>query len=238
MKISANFHVEYKIKPRSCKKNLHKWNCLAVAHLHTHTHLQTHTYKHTRNQHIRFQSINMAYTQREQDAAAGDDKQTSKQTEERNRTDAGTIHKCEQRTWAEKGGGVAVFLAAAAAHLDRIFLKMDQYFAAAKTLTCQQLAARCVLARTIVCGIVTVLGCPPCHLIPALPHCPCQHLGMLFFSSLSSQRVKSELDFSSNMLTLLQSTAATLKWQLATSVGPCPSPLPYCSCCPFGKLTC
>lgn len=170
MKISANFHVEYKIKPRSCKKNLHKWNCLAVAHLHTHTHLQTHTYKHTRNQHIRFQSINTAYTQREQDAAAGDDKQTNKQTEERNRTDAGTIHKCEQRTWAEKGGGVAVFLAAAA-HLDNVFLKTDQYFAAAKTLTCQQLAARCVLARTIVCGIVTVLGCPPPR--PATLSLPC-----------------------------------------------------------------
>lgn len=202
-----------------------------------HTHTYKHTHLHTRNQHIRFQSINMAYTQREQDAAAGDDKQTNKQTEERNRTDAGTIHKCEQRTWAEKGGGVAVFLAAA--HLDNIFLKMDQYFAAAKTLTCQQLAARCVLARTIVCGIVTVLGWPPpppCNLIPALPHCPCQHLGMLFFSSLSSQRVKSELDFSSNMLTLLQSTAATLKWQLATSVGPSPSRLPRCPTAPPALL--
>lgn len=62
-----------KSEPRSCK-NLHKWNCLAITHTHT--------------QHIRFQSINIAYTQRatwhKKDAAAGD-KQTNKRRRKPNR---------------------------------------------------------------------------------------------------------------------------------------------------------
>lgn len=66
----------------------------------------THTLTHTRTQHIRFQSINIAYTQRapwhKKDAAAGD-KQTNKQTKP-NQSDVGTIHKFEQGTNAGAGG--------------------------------------------------------------------------------------------------------------------------------------
>lgn len=69
----------------------------------------THTLTHTRTQHIRFQSINIAYTQRapwhKKDAAAGD-KQTNKQTKP-NQSDVGTIHKFEQGTNAEAGGAGA-----------------------------------------------------------------------------------------------------------------------------------
>lgn len=63
----------------------------------------------TRTQHIRFQSINIAYTQRapwhKKDAAAGD-KQTNKQTKP-NQSDVGTIHKFEQGTNAGAGGAGA-----------------------------------------------------------------------------------------------------------------------------------
>lgn len=69
----------------------------------------THTLTHTRTQHIRFQSINIAYTQRapwhKKDAATGD-KQTNKQTKP-NQSDVGTIHKFEQGTNAEAGGAGA-----------------------------------------------------------------------------------------------------------------------------------
>lgn len=74
--------------------------------------------------------------------------------------------------------------------VERFKKKMDQYFAAAraKTLTCQPGSSSvCVLARTIVCGIVTFLVPPPLSLFP-LPHL-CQHLGVLFFVSLSSRSV-------------------------------------------------
>lgn len=61
---------------------MHKWNCLAITHKHTHSHSHAHWHTHTRTQYIRFQSINIAYTQRapwhKKDAAAGD-KQTNKQ---------------------------------------------------------------------------------------------------------------------------------------------------------------
>lgn len=135
----------------------------------------THTLTHTRTQHIRFQSINIAYTQRapwhKKDAAAGD-KQTNKQTKP-NQSDVGTIHKFEQGTNAGAGGAGAEGEGEdwhTPGQVERFKKKMDQYFAAAraKTLTCQ-----CVLARTIVCGIVTFLVPPPLSLFP-LPHL-CQH---------------------------------------------------------------
>lgn len=136
----------------------------------------THTLTHT--QHIRFQSINIAYTQRapwhKKDAAAGD-KQTNKQTKP-NQSNVGTIHKFEQGTNAEAGGAGAEGRGGEGedwhtpGQVERFKKKMDQYFAAAraKTLTCQPGSSSvCVLARTIVCGIVTFLV-PP-SLFPSSP---------------------------------------------------------------------
>lgn len=202
-----------KSEPRSCK-NLYKWNCLA----------------HTRTQHIRFQSINIAYTQRaawhKKDAAAGD-KQTNKQRTKPNQSDVGTIHKFEQGTKLGAGGAGGEGRGrgdSTPGQVERFKKKMDQYFAAAraKTLTCQ-----CVLARTIVCGIVTFLPLPHTRLFPfPLPHL-CQHLGVLFFVSLSSQRVKSELDFSATCWPQRTTSAATLKWQLASSPATAQHPPPF-----------
>lgn len=135
------------------------------------------SFTHTRTQHIRFQSINIAYTQRapwhKKDAAAGD-KQTNKQTKP-NQSDVGTIHKFEQGTNAGAGGADAEGRGggrgdSTPGQVERFKKKMDQYFAAAraKTLTCQPGSSSvCVLARTIVCGIVTFLV--PTPLFPSSP---------------------------------------------------------------------
>lgn len=157
------------------------------------------SYTHTRTQHIRFQSINIAYTQRapwhKKDAAAGD-KQTNKQTKP-NQSDVGTIHKFEQGTNAGAGGAGAEGRGggrgdSTPGQVERFKKKNGSIFRSspsqAKTLTCQPGSSSvCVLARTIVCGIVTFLAPPPLSLFP-LPHL-CQHLGVLFFVSLSSRCV-------------------------------------------------
>lgn len=142
---------------------------------------------------------------------------TNKQTnEDENQTDVGTIHNFEQRTNAGgggegKGGGVL----AAHTWTSWTFLKMDQYFAAApaaKTLTCQLAAPVCPCKDNCVrhCYIFRLAPSPLCLRLSYVNIWPC-------YSSSACPRSVWKVNWIFHQRVDPTTSAATLKWQLATS---------------------